>query len=196
MATPQEIIHLIDQLDHCIKTWPRGSGLLLDLIAEKLKTLQKNFLDEITAALPPELTDQLVKDKPAPTISDFNEPEIFVALYQVDGSNLDKWAQTLSTIAFQGVFRPIYGTEKAICQMIQSKENRVREAYAVIKIDPAALITSAKENLDRLGNPLFHIKPGSLQSKNIKRFVHLSGQYLWQDNILIKLDMPVPLHGI
>lgn len=196
MATPQEIIHLLEQLDHCVKNWPRGSGLLLDLISEKLKTIQKNFIEEVTAALPDDVRHKINDDNASATLSDQNEPEIFVALYQVDGTNLDKWAQTLSTIAFQGVFRPIYGSEAAICKMIQGKENRTREGYAVIRIDPSAIIASPKENLDKLGSPLFHIKPGSLQSKNIKRFVHMSGQYLWQNNTLIKLDLPVPLHGI
>ncbi len=196
MATPQQIIQLLEQLDHCIKNWPRGSGLLLDLIAEKLKVLQKNLINDITAALPPELFEKIAIDHPAPVLNNSDEPEIYVALYQVDGTNLDKWAQTLSTIAFQGVFRPIYGNEADICKMIQSKENRVREAYAVIKIDPNAIITAHKENLDKFGSPLFHIKPGSLQSKNIKRFVHLSGQYLWQNNQLIRLDLPLLIRGI
>ena len=196
MATPQQIIQLIEQLDHCVKTWPRGSGLLSDLIAEKLKIIQKNFLEEITAALPKELLAQFSTEATNAVLNDQNEPEVFVALYKVDGTNLDKWAQTLSTIAFQGVFRPIYSKEEHICKMIQSKENRNREGYAVMRIDPSAIINSPKENLDKFGSPLFHIKPGSLLSKNIKRFVHMSGQYLWQNNALVKLDLPVPLHGI
>ena len=196
MATPQEIIHLLEQLDHCVKNWPRGSGLLLDLISEKLKIIQTNLIDDVTAALPDDLRQKMIIESTPTALSDSNEPEIFVALYQVDGSNLDKWSQTLSTIAFQGVFRPIYGTEADICKMIQGKDNRTREGYAVMRIDPAAIIASPKENLDKLGSPLFHIKPGSLQSKNIKRFVHMSGQYLWQNNTLTKLDLPVPLHGI
>lgn len=193
MATPQEVLELLEQLDHCIKHWPKGGGLLLDLVSEKLKVVQKTFIDDVNASIPPEF---LIADTAPEALANQDEPDIFVALYQVDGSNLEKWAYALSTIAFQGVFRPIYSKEEDVCKIIQTKENRTSEGYAVITISSSAIVYSAKENLDRLGNTLLHVKPGSLQSKNIKRFVHLSGQYLWQDNALVKLDVPTTLRGI
>lgn len=196
MATPQEVLQLLEQLDECIQNWPKGGGMLLDLVAEKLKVVQKTFVEDITAALPPELLQQITDEATPPALANQDEPDIFVALYQVDGGNLDKWAYALSTIAFQGVFRPIYSKEEDICKMIQTKENRSNEGYAVITIQASAIVYTAKENLDKLGNTLVHIKPGSLQSKNIKRFVHVSGQYLWQNNALTKLDLPSPLIGI
>lgn len=195
MATPQEILELLDHIDQCLKDWPKGGGLLLDLMAEKLKVAQQEFVDGIAAALPPEILQKLTEEAKPEALANQDEPDIFVALYQVDGYNLEKWAYALSTIAFQGVFRPIYSKEEDICKIIQSKDNRANEGYAVITIAASALVYAPKQNLDKLGNPLLHVKPGSLQSKNVKRFVHISGQYLWQDNNLVKLDMPSPLLG-
>lgn len=196
MATPQEVLQLLEQLDECIKNWPKGGGLLLDLVVEKLKVAQQTFIDDIMAALPADLLQKITDEATPPALINQDEPDVFVALYQVDGTNMEKWAYALSTIAFQGVFRPIYSKEEDICKMIQTKENRNNEGYAVITIQASAIVYTAKENLDKLGNTLIHVKPGSLQSKNVKRFVHLSGQYLWQNNSLVKLDVASPLSGI
>lgn len=187
MASPKDLIEFLEYLHGCVQEWPKGSSLFLDLVGEKLRLMETQLIDEITPQLPKSDAETKRQDAEAS-----KQNEVYVALYQFDGHNLDKWAQILNTISFQGVSRPIYAKEEEVCSMIRGKEKREKEAYAVVKV-PDGTIIPGTTSQDKQGYPLLHLKQGTLQSKLIFKFVHVSGQYLWQNGKLIKLDAPSPL---
>jgi Dot/Icm secretion system protein IcmQ len=157
-------------------------------MGEKLKQIEQSFVKEIAAQIPEDRSKNS-----SVTGAQAGEKEIYVALYQMDGDNLDKWGMTLNSIAMQGVSRPIYENEADVCGMIRAKEQKAKEAYAVLKIKASDIVNSPSPHLDRNGKILIYVKPGSLKPENILRFVHISGQYLWRQGRLTKLDLPSPI---
>lgn len=190
MPSSDEIKNLIEKFQETLKNWPRDGGLFLDLMSEKLKQIEQTFLREVTAQLPDDL---LLKKKGTTQTNETGEKDVYIALYQMDGDNMDKWAMTLNAIAMQGISRPIYENEVDVCSMIRAKEQKTKEAYAVVKMKATDIINSAVSPKDRADRKLIYVKPGSLKTENISRFVHLSGQYLLQKGKLIKLDLSSPI---
>jgi Dot/Icm secretion system protein IcmQ len=192
MASPEELQELLIKFHETLEKWPRDGGLFLDLMKEKLKKLEQNFANEIATQIPSSLGDKQ-KSFLSADISASGQKEVYVALYQMHGDSLDKWISTLSSIAMQGISRPIYENEADVCSMIRAKVQRSKEAYVVVKIPADDIVQTPSTHTDRDGRKLLHIKPGSLKPENIVRFVHLSGQYLWQNGKLTKLDLASPI---
>lgn len=190
MPTPEEINSLIEKFEETIRKWPKNGGLFIDLMGEKLKQIEKGFITELATQLPPEAFAQK-NGKPTNALS--GETEVYVALYQMDGDNMDRWAMTLSAIAIQGISRPIYASEADVCSMIRAKEQRNKEGYAVVKLMESDIVKSPSPLQDRFGKKLIHVKPGSLKTNAIVKFVHISGQYAWKNGKLIKLDARSPI---
>ncbi|MFU8797798.1 MAG: type IVB secretion system protein IcmQ [Gammaproteobacteria bacterium] len=91
---------------------------------------------------------------------------VFVSLYQADGLNMKKWASLLGSIGDLAASRPVYQQESDVRNMIQTKEQKQNEGYVAIYITPG--------------------KTKLLQTEDIAYFEHVSGQYNFQDGILIK----------
>ncbi|MCD6047206.1 MAG: icmQ [Gammaproteobacteria bacterium] len=190
MASPEELQELLTKFHETLEKWPRDGGLFLDLMKEKLKKLEQTFANEVAGQIPSSLVD---KQKAFASTDMSGQKEVYVALYQMHGDNLDKWVTTLHSIAMQGISRPIYENEADVCSMIRTKLQRSKEAYAVVKVLASDIVKTPNEPTDRDGRKLLHIKPGSLKPENIVRFVHISGQYLWQNGKLTKLDLASPI---
>ena len=189
MASPEDVAELLEKFKETVELWPRDSGLFLELMREKLKLIENQFAQEVTAQLP----DSVLKKRSEVAQANVDQVEVFVELYQSDGDNMQRWAMILNALPMQAISRPIYETEAGVCSMIRAKEHKNREGYAVVKVLKTNIIKAVQPLLDSAGRVLVHVKPGTLQTNNIVRFVHYSGQYLWQNGKLIKLDLPSPI---
>jgi intracellular multiplication protein IcmQ len=189
MASPEDVTELLEKFKETVELWPRDSGLFLELMREKLKLIEQQFMQEVTAQLP----DEVLKKRQEVAQIGVDQVEVFIELYQSDGDNMSRWAMILNALPMQAISRPIYETESGVCSMIRAKENKNREGYAVVKVLKASIIKSTPPLLDIAGRALLQLKSGALQIKNVVRFVHYSGQYLWQNGKLIKLDLPSPI---
>lgn len=189
MPSPAEVKALLEKFQETLAKWPRDGGLFIDLMGEKLKQIEQNFAKDVVTQLPAGTFNKNENNKSVDT----GQTEVYVELYQMNGDNMDRWATTLNSIAIQGISRPIYQTEADVCAMIRNKEQKIKEGYAVVKIASTDIVTPPRPLQDKDARPLLHVKPGSLKPENIVKFVHFSGQYLWQNGTLIKLDLPSPI---
>jgi intracellular multiplication protein IcmQ len=190
MMNSKDVLEIIEKFEETIAKWPQNGGMFVDLMGEKLKQIEKEFLEEIAAQIPAEHFHQ--EEKTEKTVPSGTQ-EVYVTLYQMDGNNMARWALTLGAIAIQGISRPIYENENDALNMIHHREAQEKEGYAVVQVPAVAIVKPATTHQDKLGQKLLHVKPGALKADNITRFVHISGQYAWQKNQLVKMDMPSPI---
>ena len=189
MPTPEELATLLRQFQATLSQWPHDSGLFFELMQKKIETMQSQFVQEVAEQLPAKTFSKNTPTSQTAT----NQTDVYVELYQADGDNMDRWAMLLRAIAVQAISRPIYQNEADVCSMIRAKQQPNREGYAIVTVPNADIITPVMPHKDSAGRPLMQIKSGTLQSENIIRFVHVSGQYAWQSDRLIKLDLPSPI---
>lgn len=190
MATPEEIKQLIEKFEKTLHAWPADGGLFLDLMREKLEQIKQTFVQDVATHLPPDALGHLQESQ---ALSQKSETDVYIALYQMQGDNIDRWATILSAIGMQGVSRPIYKNEADVINVIRHKEQPLKEGYAVVKIPTQDILSSSSPHLDRSGFPLLHLKANALKIANVQRFVHQSGQYALKEGKLVKLDFPSPL---
>ncbi len=189
--TPTEVKALIEKFEHTLNMWPKDGGLFLDLMKEKLKQIESNFTQEVLTQLPEKAFQTHLN--PDDASADKKDRDVYVALYQMQGDNLDRWKTILHAIGMQGVSRPIYENEADVINLIRHKEHPNKEGYAVVKIPNDMILHPKAPPLDKNGKPLVHVKPNALKIANVIRFVHKSGQYALENGHLVKLDLPSPL---
>lgn len=191
MPTPEELITLIKQFQETLTKWPHDSGLFFELLQKKIEIMQNQFVQDVATQLP---AGTFKNTNETPITS--NETEVYVELYQADGDNMDRWAMILKAIAVQAISRPVYKNEVDVCSFIRAKQQKNREGYAVVKVPNTNILHPAVSHKDGAGRTLLQIKSGTLKSENISRFVHISGQYAWQKDKLVKLSLPSPILAI
>ena len=191
MATPTEVKQLIEKFEKTIHDWPADGGLFLDLMREKLQQIKQSFVQDVVSHLP---EGSFGGTKDNQQTQENSETNIYVALYQMQGDNIDRWATILGAIGMQGVSRPIYKNEADVINMIRHKEQPVKEGYAVVKVSVRDILPATNPpHTDKAGFPLLHVKGSALKISNVQRFVHKSGQYAFKEGKLVKLDLPSPL---
>lgn len=116
------------------------------------------------------------------------QQEVYVSLYSSDGTNLQSWERIIANLPRQMISRPIYSDEEQVRALIKSKENKVNEGYVAIYINKTDIIPLSQDKTlyDRLGSPLLTLKDRSLNTENITRFIHTSGQYTYYKGRLTK----------
>lgn len=112
---------------------------------------------------------------------------LYISLYQADGHDMKQWASQLSTLSSHMVGRPVYDNEEAVLKAIRVKLSQTSEAYVVIAVDKAKIISRdfSRPRKDRLGNSLVNLVPGAIDSKNIIEFVHQGKRYYFHNNRLV-----------
>ena len=189
MPTPEELSALLRQFQATLTQWPHDSGLFFELMQKKIEGMQSQFVQAVAEQLPAQTFGKNTDTTQTAT----NQTDVYVELYQSDGDNMDRWAMILKAIAVQAISRPIYQNEADVCSMIRAKQQPNKEGYAVVTVPDADIMNPAISCKDSAGRPLVQIKSGTLKSENIIRFVHITGQYVWQNDRLIKLDLPSPI---
>jgi intracellular multiplication protein IcmQ len=111
----------------------------------------------------------------------------FISLYQSEGSNLQKWQGALKNLVDQSVSRPIYRKEENIKELLRSKSDPMRQAYAVIFVPELSIIQAyqGKPSVDQFGNELLTIKERAITLENIVELVHMGHRYAFVNGKLI-----------
>ena len=133
----------------------------------ELRDEAQNLVEQ-NANVGPILTaaQQLAKKLPPGTI------KVYISIYQSDSSNLQSWLHTVKTLAIYNVTRPTYKSEQQIREMIGSKADIQRHAYAEVLISESDIIPIDPLPVDSLGHELLILKEGSVHLQNIVGFVH------------------------
>ncbi len=121
-------------------------------------------------------------EKPARELTEA-DCKVYISLYQTDGHNLDLWEQQLQSLPAYIQGRPIYRDELEVEKMIRSKPNPAVEAYAVIVVKKADLVTSMgfRRHIDKTGTALVNLHPGAVLVENVLELVHQQKRYEWNN---------------
>lgn len=105
--------------------------------------------------------------------------KVFISLYQSEGANLQKWQSVLKNMVGQVVNRPVYREEAHVLELLRSKSDAMRQAYAVVYVPEVTLISSyqGKASVDQFGHELLTLKDNAVKLENIIEFVHLGKRY-------------------
>ncbi len=118
--------------------------------------------------------------------------QVFVSLYQAEGSNLQKWHHLLKTLTEYSISRPVYRDESYIQKMMRAKENIQREAYVSVWIKPGDIIElpGARVAMDRLGQEMLTLKAGAIKPENIIAFAHCQKLYdVCEQGLVLKAEL-------
>jgi intracellular multiplication protein IcmQ len=176
---------LVKILDDLITRGTWTGSLFLESSGKKLRDLREELYTGFR--LGEQTNAGASTNAPGASLQKAGFIEVFVALYQADGLNVTKWSNLLSAISSNSIGRPVYGNEDDIKAWFRTKENKQNDAYAVVYIHPDDKNKPAgKPLLDRYGHELLTIREGAIKSKNITRFVHVTGQYTFLNGVLTK----------
>lgn len=180
-------LKILQALDKAIKEGQWEGKLLFQATGKKLREIRDRLratlqLDEMDS----EASNQLAEREATRS----SQVEVFVSLYNADGNDLKKWAMVIKSLETNIITRPIYNNEADIQTVIRSKTNKKNEAYLSVFINKSAILapTGKQPPRDRLGYEMLLIKEGALNLESISRFVHISGEYEFKDNHLVKIS--------
>lgn len=111
---------------------------------------------------------------------------IYVAIYQADGTHLNRWINVIKSLCERCMSRPVYSTEEEVAEMIRAKGSR-SDAYIVAWIRPTDIVASYNGIVlkDRFGHELLTLKDGSIKLDNITEFVHEKKRYCFNSDRLV-----------
>ncbi len=184
--TEQQTATIMKALDEAIEHGPWSESNFLRVIGKNLREIRDAFANQL-------LVPGQEKSKMAAHLANrialrSGQQEIFVALYSSDGNNIQSWERILTNLPKQMISRPIYASEEDIKNIIKTKENKNNEAYVAMYISQSDILPMAEDKipLDKLGKQLLTLKDKSLSLDNISCFVHISGDYQYDQGRLIK----------
>lgn len=185
LQTEQEIqvaLEIKEILDEGVVKGPWQRNLFLTGIKKKLEEIRDDF--SVKAGLD-QHHEQVAKAFQA---DQCENTEIYIALYQSQGSNINKWQEVVISLVKYTMGRPIYYTEQDVQAAIRLNDRNLNRAYAVVKVSSEAILTHTTDTLrtDREGRKLISLREAAIQLKNIVRLVHATGQYKLIRNFLVK----------
>nr|NKB47707.1 Dot/Icm secretion system protein IcmQ [Legionellales bacterium] len=193
MPQSDEIVRsklLLESLDKAIKEGPWARSTYLANLGKKLKEHHYRIHQALTEleALEHPLKSQGGGGLAQRIAQRAGQTQVFIALYNTDGTNLAKWEKLLMGLRTLSVSRPIYANEDDMRALVRSKPNKQNEAYAVAFIDSDKIIAMEEEVLprDKLGHALLTLKDGAITPQQVVRFMHVSGHYLYKNNKLVR----------
>lgn len=175
-------LKILQALDETIAKGPWEHNLFFKGVGKKLLEARERFVRELGLEDHTENKTEIV-DESAKTFT-----EVYVSLYQAEGTNISKWQTVVNTLAGYNLTRPVYKKEEDIQKAIRSKEFKQNDAYVVVKVLTSDIMPPLTEKppLDRHGHELLVLKEGAVHQENISRFVHSSGDYIFSNKVLIK----------
>lgn len=187
MLSQQEIkiaLEIKKILDTGIKEGPWQANLFLKGIKKKLEELRDQF--EIEVGL-----DQLKSEDINGSLSanlDNSATDVYISLYQSQGSNIHKWQDVIVSLVRYSMGRPIYKSEDDVKAATRLTDRNPNNAYVVIKVNSDAILLDSLEQprFDREGRKLIMLRQGAITLRNVVRLVHTTGQYKFVGNFLVK----------
>ena len=185
---------LLQALDDTLAVGSWDETLLLRTIGNKLRALREKYKHGLEFEKSNNHVESK-KDVAMRVAERAGQTEVFVSLYNVKGADLTKWSKCLQTLSSTVLTRPVYGKEHDVKARMRAKIHDSNEAYAVIYVDKKAILEpEGKDDImqDRLGHPLLSIKEGAITAEKITRFVHVSGQYTFENGKLVRQNKTNP----
>lgn len=182
----QKSLEVLKALDKAIGEGPWDKSLLLKAIGKKLQDAREHFIQDLDLQA---IIDQVaVSQDTAPQALHVDFTEVYVSLYQAQGTTIPKWAAILTSLTQLSITRPIYKNEEDIRASIRAKAFQANDAYVVVKIRKSDVLPApeGKTPVDRFGRELMVLKENVIRPENITRFVHLTGEYHFINGALIK----------
>jgi Dot/Icm secretion system protein IcmQ len=172
-------------LDKGIQEGPWQANLFLKGIKKKLEELRDEFeanigLDQLTWG------EHHGQDPLG--INQEHTTEIYISLYQSQGSNIQKWQEVIASLVHYSMGRPIYNDEEDVRAATHLTDRHLNNAYVVLKVNRDTILPDSSEQprVDREGRKLIMLKEGAITLHNIVRLVHASGDYKLVGNFLVK----------
>ncbi|MFZ0219926.1 MAG: Dot/Icm secretion system protein IcmQ [Candidatus Aquirickettsiella sp.] len=186
LQTEQEIqvaLEIKKLLDEGIVAGPWQANLFLKGVKKKLEEIRDDFVAKVGLD---QHHEQIAKDLLAE--KNCENIEVYIALYQSQGGNMNKWQEVVASLVNYTMGRPIYDNEADVRAAIHLNDRNLNHAYAVVKVSSEAILSDTSEQIraDRDGRKLISLCEASIQLKNIVRLVHASGQYKLVRNFLVK----------
>lgn len=186
LRTEQEIkvaLEIQNILDEGIKAGPWQANLFLKGIRKKLEELRDEFVVKVGL-------DQHHEQVANDLLADSNSgtTEVYIALYQSQGSNMHKWQEVIVSLVNYTMGRPIYKNEEDVQAAIRLTDRNLNNAYVAVRVSSDAILAESMEQVrsDREGRKLISLHEAAVQLKNIIRLVHASGHYKFIRNFLVK----------
>ncbi len=178
----QASLKILKALDETIATGPWDYNLFFKGIGKQLLEARERFVRELG------LEGHKNGDKGLADEAEAAFIEVYVSLYQAEGANISKWQTVVNTLAGYNLTRPVYKNETDVVEAIRSKEFKQNDAYVAVKILKADITQPFTESppVDRYGHELLVLREGAVRQENISRFVHMSGEYEFRNNTLVK----------
>lgn len=171
-------------LDDGIKEGPWQANLFLKGIKKKLEELRDQF--EVDVGLD-QFTNGLLNASHTTHLSS-GTANIYISLYQSQGSNVHKWQEVIASLARYSMGRPIYKEEDDVRAAARLTNRNINNAYVVVKVNADAILPDSPEQprCDREGRKLIMLREGAISLHNIVRLVHTTGEYKLVGNFLVK----------
>lgn len=181
----KDVLHALNEL---IKAHPWDESNFLKVMGRELRKIRDDLTMQTNAPMQDEAN---VASRLARKIAlHSGQQEIFIALYSLEGSNMQTWERIVVNLRKQMISRPIYSNEDDIKSWIKTKENKINEAYVSVYVSQTDLLAIAEDKapVDKLGKKLLVLKDNTINLDNIHNFVHESGTYRYAHGRLIKVN--------
>ena len=186
--TKEQMDGVLTALDDALAQGPWAASTFLSHIGKKLQQIRDEFEQKQqddsfyentteSAVLANHRADRYARMK-----------KIFIALYAVDGTNINSWERVVANLPGQIISRPVYENEEDVIAILRNKSNSINEAYASIYVDPNYILEQLGEKItvDKLGKPLLALKDKAIHLDNLDKFIHESGTYKYVKGQLVK----------
>jgi Dot/Icm secretion system protein IcmQ len=171
-------------LDDGIKDGPWQGNLFLKGIKKKLEELRDQF--ELDVGISQH--DHKALNASLLASRDKDTTEVYISLYQSQGSNIHKWQEVINSLVRYSTGRPIYESEEDVKAATHITDRNPNSAYVTVNVNPDAIWPDSLEQprCDREGRKLIMLREGAISLHNIVCLVHATGYYKLVGNFLVK----------
>lgn len=169
-------------LDEGIAAGPWQNNLFLEGIKKKLEEIRDDFVTKVGLD---QHHGRIANDLLA--ANSCENTEVYIALYQSQGGNMNKWQEVVVSLVNYTMGRPIYCNETDVRAAIRLNDRNLNHAYVAVNVHSDAILSDETGGrTDREGRKLISLSEAAIQLKNIVRLVHATGQYKLVRNFLVK----------
>ncbi len=171
-------------LDEGITQGPWQTNLFLKGIKKKLEEMRNAFVHQV--GLDQFNEGQMIQG--ALVTGKQEKLELYIALYQSQGSNMNKWQEVVLSLVNYTMGRRIYYNETDVKAAVRLNDRNLNHAYVVVSVSSDAIFEEESDAIrtDREGRQLVSLRSSAIKIKNIIRLVHATGEYKMVRNFLVK----------
>ncbi len=171
----EKLQEIADALDRVVSDLPWQQSVFLKALGKKFEIIRDEFIEN-SGLKPKDEASHIKKD---PFALKDNQIEVFVALYNAQGGDINQWAKVVMNVSKLSISRPIYSTEKAVREMMRSSAHIANEGYVSAHINKSDILPAPEDRAprDKLGNILLLLKETAITPQCVRKFYHKSGIY-------------------